>query len=88
MNTSKYQSENYCEETEETSFFSVQEITHITSNPPVEIQGFCIRGIFRGLAQKLDNGEVLYWGFRVPELAETDWEVLGGPVIGFHYEKH
>ena len=38
-----------------------------------------------GFSAKLDSGNVKVWGTYNSEY-ETEWKLLGGPVIGFHYK--
>ena len=53
-------------------------------DPPLEIRG-SVRSYITGLSAKLDTGNVRVWGEYDINL-ETEWKLLGGPVIGFHYK--
>ena len=56
---------------------------NLCGDPPLELSG-TVRSWVQGFSTKHDSGNVRVWGFYDPDLA-TKWEILGGPIIGFHY---
>ena len=55
---------------------------NLDGDPPLELRGS--NGYyFKGFCLKHDSGEIRFWG-RIDK--ETEWAVLGGPVIGFHFK--
>ena len=46
-----------------------------------------LNNVVKGFSAKLDIGTVADWG-NVNRNKVTEWIVVGGPIIGFHYESY
>ena len=85
------QMESYREENEGVQKYisknkeTIKDITHsnLDSSPPVEIMFQGIKSLLIGFQLKLDNGDIK--NFKLD--TQRPWTVLGGPIIGFHFER-
>ena len=62
------------------------ENTHanLDSDPSIELRGSASYWVL-GFEIKHDSGDIRVWGVK-EEIRSTAWAVLGGPVIGFHFQ--
>ena len=56
---------------------------NLDSDPPLELRGE-VHNEVHGFFLKYDSGNIGVWGHGSFSTL-TEWTVLGGPVIGFHY---
>ena len=57
---------------------------NLDGDPPLELQ-VSVTGYILGFSLKQDSGKVSEWG-TIDSRYLTEWSVLGGPVIGFHFK--